>query len=657
MSDKYEPSGKDKFVNPYHFVGLQESCGRQSIPYKERKGKLTGWIQCRMETLTPVFIPNTSSASGSDDGNNSDVFAKKIFKEKENKQVVVDSYDFFSYTDLSSLRGDDLQKPKEPVIPGSEIRGVIRSAFETVTNSCLSTIDDDQTLFKRVTINGRPGRLILEDGKWKIQKCERLGIAFRWTPGDKHNFSKIINCLNEGQEVYIKRGDKYKTKKGFRAFTVVDDIKTFEKKGFDKGYFHKGEPFGEKKHHESVFASTGENDIEIDESAVENYLKNLELYKNKNVNLHLKKGKSEHSGYDRIDTKNKGLKDFHKSLIYYKKHNNKYYLSPAAIGREVFYNKLTDIIRGYEPCEHRGDLCPACALFGMAGKHGAASRVRFTDAHTAVKLNKMEDYYDEVRILKELAGPKLSAAEFYLKQKPENAHMWNYDYSFKWERKNNKKIEVEFKNYLPEIRGRKFYWHQLHPDPYIEKEKEDDPKFVSDRNVAVRALRKGITFDFKVYFNEITESELKRLLWVLTIGNSQKNAHKIGMGKPLGMGSIKITVTEVMIRDILMDSETIEYNIADRLEKLNYSSMNHEEIGCSQKVLKEFLFLTRLEHPFSNIIAYPANVGEKENYKWFMENKKIKGTGTNPIIENPLPTVTAVTGPELPRYQKKGSSK
>jgi CRISPR-associated protein (TIGR03986 family) len=436
----------------------------------------------------------------------------------------------------------------------------------------------------------------------------------------------------------------------------VDDIRKFEKKGYEKGYFHQGEPFGGKKHHESIFVPTGEKDIGIDESYVENYLKNLELYKNKNVNLHLKKGKSEHSGYERIDTKNKELKDFHKSLVYYKKHNNEYYLSPAAIGREVFYKKITDIIKdsepckGYEPCEHPDHLCPACALFGLAGKKGAAaSRVRFTDAHTAAKLNKIEDYYDEVRILKELAGPKLSAAEFYLKQKPENAHLWNYDYAVNW---NTHRYGIP--DYDPEIRGRKFYWHQLEPDPYIEKEKESDHKFVSDRNVAVRALRKGITFDFKVYFNEIKETELKKLLWVLTIGNSQKNAHKIGMGKPLGMGSIKITVTEVMIRDILMDSETIEYSIEDRLEQFNYASMNHEEIGCSQNVWDEFLFLTQLEHSFSNIIAYPANVGEEENYKWFMENKRIKGTGTNPIIEKSLPPVT---GPELPRYHKKASSK
>ena len=109
-----------------------------------------------------------------------------------------------------------------------------------------------------------------------------------------------------------------------------------------------------------------------------------------------------------------------------------------------------------------------------------------------------------------------------------------------------------------------------------------------------------------------------------------------------------------MIRDILMGSETLEYTIEDRLSQLDCSSMNHEELGCNNNTWKEFRFLTQLKHTFSNIIAYPSNIGEEENYSWFMENKKIKGTGTNPIIEEYLPYVKK---PELPRYQKISTNK
>jgi CRISPR/Cas system CSM-associated protein Csm3 (group 7 of RAMP superfamily) len=239
MSDKYEPSEKEKFVNPYHFVGLQESCSRQSIPYKEQKGKLTGWVQCRLETLTPVFIPNTSSATGSDDGKHSDVFAKDILKEKENKRVKVNSYDFFSYTDLSTLQGDDLKKHKEPVIPGSEIRGVIRSAFETVTNSCLSTIDDDQLLYKRVQTPGKWARLVFDKTKkeWALYECNRHRIH-------KDLLKKENNPpYKEGEDVYVQIN--------FKSFKV---IKISRKKidRFKNAFLHLGE-YNENKNYESVF--------------------------------------------------------------------------------------------------------------------------------------------------------------------------------------------------------------------------------------------------------------------------------------------------------------------------------------------------------------------------------------------------------------------
>ncbi|MCX6580539.1 MAG: TIGR03986 family CRISPR-associated RAMP protein [Candidatus Aminicenantes bacterium] len=641
---KYIPSRKEKFVNPYHFVSLEKNCTREAKKYREQKGNLTGWITCRMETLSPVFIPNTGSASEVDGKKHSDVFEKRVFKEKENKQVVINSYDFFSYTDLSKLKGEALKEYREPIIPGSEIRGMIRTAFEAVTNSCLSTIDNEQPLFKRVQTNGKAGRLIFEKGQWKIQPCERLGIAFKWTYGDKQDFSVKIKSLKEGQEVYIKRGDKYKTRKGFPAFTVVSAIKDAVDPYYEKGYFHRGEPFGKRKHHESVFVSTGAPDIPIDESSVKNYIESLRLYKNKNVNLHFKKNEKEHSGYKDIVIKDRELKDFDGSLIYFAKHNDHYYLCSAAIGREVFYNRLTDLIGDYAPCNQINNLCPACALFGIAGKESAASRVRFTDALVSDKRDKIEAYYHEVRILKELAGPKLSAAEFYLKKKPGNADLWNYDYAVNW-----RTHKYGIPGYIPEIRGRKFYWHHTDPDPYIAKDKEADPESVSDRNVAVRPLKENVFFQFKVYFNDITESELKRLLWILTIGAKKENAHKIGMGKPIGLGSVQVNVTEVNVRGISMTGDSVEYTVEDRLEQYKvFSEMTGKEVGCTGQVMEEYLFLTRLAHPFSGIIAYPSNVEEKENYKWFMANKMVKGTGPNPIIENSLPPLK---DPELPKYE------
>ena len=668
---KYKPSETEKFVNPYHFVSLEANCTREDKKYEERKGNLTGWITCRLETLSPIFIPNTSSASEVEGDKHSDVFGKQV--KKEGKTVVINSYDFFSYTDLSKLKGEALKEYREPVIPGSEIRGMIRSAFEAVTNSCLSTIDDEQPLFKRVQTPAMAGRLTFDIGKkeWILYECNRNRIH-------RDLLKKEDNPpYKEGESVYVEIN--------YKNFKVIR-ISRKAGNNYKNAFLHIGE-YNENKGYESVFMlkkdkktrKISKNEMPF---ILNNLVQNLLIYRTKENKT------DEHNQYRHFDRVFGGLKsidnlvsrfesnqidyntfnkilsdEYHAvfkyldgALVYFADHDGHYYLSPAAIGREVFYNKLTGIIGDYKPCreyitgestDHSYPLCPACALFGIAGKESAASRVRFTDAFVTGKRAKMEEYYHEVRILKELAGPKLSAAEFYLKKNPENADLWNYDYAVNW-----KTNRDSMPGYKPQIRGRKFYWHHTEPDPYIAKDKENE--LDSNRNVAVRPLKEKVSFEFKVYFNDITESELKRLLWVLTIGNKKENAHKIGMGKPLGMGSIKITVTEVMIRDILMGSETIEYKIENRLPQIDYAAMNHEEMECNQNVWDEYLFLTQLEHSFSSIIAYPANVGEEENYRWFMENKKIKGTGTNPIIEKFLPPVT---GPELPRYQKKASSK
>lgn len=50
----------------------------------------------------------------------------------------------------------------QPVIPGSEIRGMFRSNFEILTSSCLSSLDSDMLLSKRTMESFLPG-LIYRD--------------------------------------------------------------------------------------------------------------------------------------------------------------------------------------------------------------------------------------------------------------------------------------------------------------------------------------------------------------------------------------------------------------------------------------------------------------------------------------------------------------
>ena len=77
-----------EFVNPYNFIPLGENCDRRRDyeAIKNEPNLLTGWVECELETKSPVFVPNPT---------NDDVFALKVGQDS------VKSYDFFSRENLA----------------------------------------------------------------------------------------------------------------------------------------------------------------------------------------------------------------------------------------------------------------------------------------------------------------------------------------------------------------------------------------------------------------------------------------------------------------------------------------------------------------------------------------------------------------------------
>ncbi len=620
----YELSDKT-FVNPYHFVPLEDKCTRD-INYSEHRKQndlKTGWIECELKTLTPIFIPNTT---------NDDFFMERQY-DKDNNEVTIKSYDFFSYRDNG--KGTKEIKPTETaVIPGSSIRGVIRSAFEALTNSCMSTIDD-----KQVTKATEPGRLVKKNDEWTIIKCEKYMLKTKKCKADS---SKKFNIddYKDKQEVYIKSGQKYRGK-NYMPKVIAKLNKTQTSECNIKGYLHKGEPFGNRKHHESVFVEK-KSCLKVVEQDVKNLLENYRLYQDDTVNLHKKQ--NNHDGYKSNieDAKNKNIDSLNGALIYYVEHNGKYYLSPAAIGREVFHKKLTELINSYSPCIFQDELCPACALFGFAGNKSKndsgktnkaiASRIRFSDAKS-----ENPKFLDTV-ILPELAGPKPSSTELYMKKPQEkNIAMWNYDYA---ECKRDKKT-WKLKKYIPQIQGRKFYWHHENIKTFeTENERrfnykrqkskritEDAKISYSDRLVKVRPIDKDVKFTFKVHFNQLTKDELDRLLWTLSIGNNDDLAHKIGMGKPVGLGSVQIKILKVLLRKLSIKNGSFVY---DTTCEYKYDCKNIN-LGCNGDTKKTFEKIADFKNKPENI-HYPYCIDKQgrdipENFEWFVGNKQINGVG------------------------------
>ena len=94
------------------------------------------------------------------------------------------------------------------------------------------------------------------------------------------------------------------------------------------------------------------------------------------------------------------------------------------------------------------------------------------------------------------------------------------------------------------IRGHKQYWHHgmrkvddLRYQPHPSK-KVNETQFT-----AMRPVQSGVAFTFTISFENLSDAELGALLWTLRIADDERYRLKLGMGKPFGMGAIKIDHT------------------------------------------------------------------------------------------------------------------
>ncbi len=625
------PNGK-YFVNPYNFVGLGEKAFRNET---KEKGNhfgddklLTGVINCVLKTKTPVFIPNITNDNAFEKAKIESVKTEENI-DKNNKERHK-NYDFFSYNDLSGKNTEN--DPKEPIIPASSIRGVIRSAFEALTDSCMMTYDKPVTL--RETEPKEPGILEYENGTWKLYEAEKLMLITgecnrdEKTPFkiEKDENNKIYIVINgkikyTGDEIMFDEGDKYRKNV---PYNLAENIGS----GDTEGILLLGEPFI-KKHHDSIFTYNDKPKKEVRGDltrAIEGLTEVLRVYNDPAVNKNLKKG---HRGYCHYSLNGKV-----KYPVWYKKIGNRLYLSPACISRTACYTTIPDLLQkhgGYDACKNYEKVCAACELFGMVGDNSAlGSKIRFSDAKLTNESKNKNEYYDiEPVTLDEMSSPKPAAVEFYTKRPNGNISIWNYD-------------DCCANNNCIEILGRKFYWHSENYNKYYKKAIKPNK-----RNTTIRTVTKDIEFQFNIYYEKITEDELQKLLWILTIGENKidgKMCHKIGGAKPLGFGSVKITVEEVKERKFIYTNGTIERELKDLDDSYVNTLINNTPF--TGIAYDEFIKITDFEYMKNEKISYPfgeiiddnnGKPNSKGGHVWFKLNRIGEGENEmNKMIQNTL---------------------
>ncbi len=155
------------------------------------------------------------------------------------------------------------------------------------------------------------------------------------------------------------------------------------------------------------------------------------------------------------------------------------------------------------------------AIFGRESDF--ASRVFFEDFYLIDTQNPLLPEGNP----KILSTPKPTCFQHYLVQGNENL-------------KDFPKNLAHYNDGKP-IRGYKLYWHREANNWKATKEEVD--KHIS-QYTTIRPVREGAKFQGIIRFENLTKEELGALLFVLHL--PEECAHRLGMVKPLGLGSIKI---------------------------------------------------------------------------------------------------------------------
>ncbi|MGF1674989.1 MAG: TIGR03986 family CRISPR-associated RAMP protein [Rivularia sp. (in: cyanobacteria)] len=556
-------------VAPYNFVELpndiievkEEDLPQQNIYYSESENKHTGRIQCTLTTKSPLYI-----RCG---------LTKEEFEcDKESKDLP----DFF-YTQPEF-------KHLKPVIPGSSLRGMIRALVEIISFSKLDKVSEHQKLFFRAVAaekddplqniykkllkknNVKAGYLVEKNNGWYIRPAKNIEekpfilINEKNVEGNIDDFT-YMRSLNYAPQ--------YKQNISFEDFDTQNGRRCAKKISSDCTKFN----------FVGVLVTSG--------NMLENI--NLENEQERQKKLNTKEGRKYHylvrepdANSTLIKINEDAIKNYCSALTSFQKAKSPYENNPfdekngiLKNGRVIFYSQLESeeitlfgqspnfripyIPKSKQTAASAVDFIPknlrdtsvidiADAIFGFVRHKDDKNTSTDTDDKTLKSLagrifienaicNKtinddiwLTGNFEKTLTPKILSNPKSTTFQHYLVQtNAEKIQLKHYASEPPQENEVGKTV----------IRGHKLYWHK--PNVKQEDIEETDTTKIqkaSSQYTKIKPIKAGVSFQFNIHFENLNNIELGAILWILKIATKPEYCLSLGMGKPLGMGAIKI---------------------------------------------------------------------------------------------------------------------
>lgn len=528
------PTNSDRTASaPYNFVPLPEKVipavqSADELPDHDcyKKDHYTGYFDVTLTTRSPLYVrcPLTLDAF--------------LRQERSEDEKVRNTPDFFYTEDRN-----------RPVIPGSSLRGMLRSLLEVVSYGKLERITSKKLFFRtvddtavglyyrdRMVAKVEAGLLMRSGDSYAIRVCQmarvrRNQLTDRLYQGGGPNKTPVWqsppNQNFQWQPVWVKLSENS---------NFVEDLASSSRPNYQEGRLViTGDAPRKKK--EFVFLLPDENaeTLNVPEAIIERFHDDDQITQWQTKAFPRKEPAENYrqrDGFLGTNPQSPG-----EPIFFLREQDELTFIGRAQMFRLPYQSTPHDLLP--EKLRKASVLDYADSLFGYVGRddkqkrqgdksQAYASRVNIADA---MLIGKNENLWlsEQPFTPKILASPKPTAFQHYLTQhNPDDRKKLNHYGSPDTE---------------TTLRGHKMYWHQ---DDRQRGDLEDQgvPNN-STQHTQFRPVRAGVQFQFRIFFENLSERELGALCWVLhPVGpEGEDYCHSLGMGKPLGMGAVKLDAT------------------------------------------------------------------------------------------------------------------
>ena len=660
------PTRKERTATaPYNFVPLPE----RVIAFRNQPGsaiaidqgvyhdnRYTGWIDVELETLSPLYIRAGLSP--------------KEYEAMERQEK--DPNDKTRHLDKMRNRPEFFHAgdPKEPVIPGSSLRGMIRTLCEIIGHGKLSPVSDQALVYRAVGDTSSHGvayrqELMIEDrvqknyftprvqggyikkgrdGGWWIQPAERANPADPDSPNYARIYKKDIpvsglkhvNGFTQAQKIYVSH-DTYGYKAVRGGFVHIKRVNVTRASATPDASLRPAVlaltgPVPKKATEAVIFAGIPDESqwIRIPDGTNPDDPRDLVAAYLDQVTKTGKHNQKEWLGSD------EGVLREEYPVMYVMEGQR---LVRFFGHTQMFRMPYRHSPEGFLPAEHKdpGTLDLAQAMFGTVRgeRGGAAGRVFVEDGrlHPEQKGNLWLDG-DPVVMPKILSGPKPTTFQHYLTQPDPDA-----------ERGRGLKTYNDLGQTT--LRGHKLYWHKeknLQREAFAERPLDEKQKGKDTQHTFIKPVREGVRFRFRVRFENLLPEELGLLWWAVKLPAQGEFAHKLGMGKPLGLGSVwlspALTVVDPADRyQTFLDAQGQALEAGRVVVSGDEAAQAFEKLAARALRMPEgasFAQTPRMRALLA-MLSWPGPSPEKTRYMGIgIDEETNKITGTNEFKERPV---------------------